>query len=208
MCRVLIKNENFDTRDFTIFISQKKWVRNILRPLLELCAREDSALAMNCCSLALILIKKMSDKTMKLIDKFYKKKKKSKAVAVEGGKDAEDGEGAASKKAVTLHDSQSEDESSPAKIQNAKEQVAALLSFKEALCSGKRRDGLCHRTVVVTKRVVYRAMQPSHHQRIPRVLAPRAANDQRREQAGRGAVHLVLPPDLVDRAAQGVVIPQ
>lgn len=154
ICRVLIKNENFDTRDFTIFISQKKWVRNILRPLLELCAREDSALAMNCCSLALILIKKMSDKTMKLIDKFYKKKKKPKTVAAEDDKDVADGDVAATKKAVTLHDSQSEDESSPAKIQNAKEQVAALLSFKEALCSGKRRDRRCCRIASNTTRDV------------------------------------------------------
>lgn len=39
--RTLIKNENFDTRDFTIFIAKKNWVRSILRPLLELCAKND-----------------------------------------------------------------------------------------------------------------------------------------------------------------------
>lgn len=141
-CRVLIKNENFDSRDFTIFIAQKKWVKNILRPLLELCAREDCALAMNCCSLALILVKKISDRTAKLIDKFNKKKsKKSKIVATEGGGEEIEGEGEGgagkSTKAIsTMQDSQSEDEASPNKINNAKEQVLALLSFKEALCSG------------------------------------------------------------------------
>lgn len=39
--RALILNENFDTREFSIFIANKRWVRNILRPLLELCAKED-----------------------------------------------------------------------------------------------------------------------------------------------------------------------
>lgn len=147
--RVLIKYENFDSRDFTIFIAQKKWVKNILRPLIELCAREDSALAMNCCSLALILIKKMSDRTLKLIDKFNKKKKKKaiQSSAIEEGGEEKEGEEKednnnnpskekSGKGAVTLHDSQSEDEASPTRIHNAKDQVLALLSFKEALCSG------------------------------------------------------------------------
>lgn len=39
--RALVKNENFDTREFILFISRKKWVRSILRPLLELCAFDD-----------------------------------------------------------------------------------------------------------------------------------------------------------------------
>jgi hypothetical protein len=39
--RALILNENFDTRDFTIFIANKQWIKNILRPLLELCAKDD-----------------------------------------------------------------------------------------------------------------------------------------------------------------------
>jgi hypothetical protein len=39
--RALILNENFDTREFSLFISNKRWMKNILRPLLELCAKED-----------------------------------------------------------------------------------------------------------------------------------------------------------------------
>jgi len=39
--RALISNENFDTRNFSIFIAHKGWIKHILRPLLELCAKDD-----------------------------------------------------------------------------------------------------------------------------------------------------------------------
>ena len=39
--RALILNENFDTREFTIYVSNMRWVKNVLRPLLELCAKDD-----------------------------------------------------------------------------------------------------------------------------------------------------------------------
>ena len=65
--RILKENENFDSKDFTIFIAKKKWVRNELRPLLELCAQDqhhidpDRDLALRCCKLMLVLMKRMKD---------------------------------------------------------------------------------------------------------------------------------------------------
>lgn len=84
----------------------------------------------------------MSDRTAKLVDKFNRKKKKAKTItqdvdAEQKNADNEEGNnGNVTKKAETLHDSQSEEELSPNKLQNAKDQVLALLSFKDALCSG------------------------------------------------------------------------
>jgi hypothetical protein len=122
-----LDNENFDTKDFTIFISSKKWVQTIVRPLLELCAKEDSVLAMNCCSLLLILIKKVSESTSKKVKKVLKKKKKPST----GNSTA-----AATSTEVDIEsDSESEDKSFI--LANFKDQIAALLSFKEGLCSGK-----------------------------------------------------------------------
>lgn len=140
--RLLIKNENFDTRDFTLFIAQKKWVKHILRPLLELCAREDSVLAMNCCSLALILVKKISEKTMKLAEKSARKAKKNKALknGDEGKSSENPTNGESNNQAMTLDSSDDENKNDGAigqmRIQNAKDQLQALMSFKEALCSG------------------------------------------------------------------------
>jgi hypothetical protein len=34
-------NENFETREYTILIAKKKLVETVLKPLLELCAKED-----------------------------------------------------------------------------------------------------------------------------------------------------------------------
>jgi len=42
LIRAIIDNDNSETRDFTIFIGQKRFVRNILRPLLELCSEDSS----------------------------------------------------------------------------------------------------------------------------------------------------------------------
>lgn len=123
--RVLLRNENFDTRDFTIFIAGKKWVKNILNPLLSLCAKEDSTLAMNCCSLALVLIKKISEKTTKAV--VQARKKKSKKVSPEGGDGADSGGEGAQNMGVNNDDARV--------VSNYREQVSALLSFKEALCS-------------------------------------------------------------------------
>jgi hypothetical protein len=39
------EHENLETKDFTIFVNEKKWVNTAVKPLLELCSRdnEDSA---------------------------------------------------------------------------------------------------------------------------------------------------------------------
>lgn len=114
-----------------------------------------SALAMNCCSLALILIKKVSDKAWKVLKKPKRKSlatanksdtantKKSaagSATASNQGQDDEEEEEPANKAKSTAtemeYESQSEIEESPAeKIANLREQVSSLLSFKEALCT-------------------------------------------------------------------------
>jgi hypothetical protein len=132
----LLENENFDTRDFTIFISHKKWVNTILRPLLELCAKEDSSLAMNICSLALILIKKISDKTMK---KYKQLKSSSRPKKPQGSNSLSENIENVNNQANLENDSENEeDREEDLKVmsENLKEQQAALLSFKEALCSG------------------------------------------------------------------------
>ena len=118
--RILKDNENFDTKDFTIFISKRKWVANELRPLLELCSedrealRSDQDLAMRCCRLVLVLIKRMRDST-------------EKSLAVEArlkiGKETKE-------EGIERYNRQSKSKS------NAMEQLSSLLSFKEALCTG------------------------------------------------------------------------
>jgi hypothetical protein len=117
-----LDNENFETREFTLFISKKNWVGSILRPLIELCAKEDSSLAGTCASLVLVLIKKIEDSTMKKVKKILKSKKKQKALTA--GTTAEE------------LGSDSEIEDKTGVLGNVKEQTRALLSFKEALCSG------------------------------------------------------------------------
>ncbi len=73
---------------------------------------------MNCSSLALVLIKKISDSTSKKLKKILKAKKKAKQSTDEPGSDTDN-----------------EDRS--VIINNVKDQINALLAFKEALCSGK-----------------------------------------------------------------------
>lgn len=117
---MLKDNENFETKDFTIFISKRKWVANELRPLLELCSEDlidgssDKDLAMRCCRLVLVLIKRMRDTT-------------EKALAIEAklrmGKETKE-------EGIERYNRQSQSKS------NAMEQLLALLSFKEALCTG------------------------------------------------------------------------
>ena len=70
----ILKNENFDTREFTLYIASKKWVHNILQPLLSLCSDrnditgDDIGLAMRCCGLAIVLLKRLSDNTVKILN--------------------------------------------------------------------------------------------------------------------------------------------
>lgn len=114
--RVLLRNnENFETRDFTIFISKRKWVKTQLCPLMELCvdaqleAEADRDLAMRCCKLVMVLIKKMKDQPMKAL------------------KQIKLGKTTSSKQYAPI---------TSAARANATAQLSALLSFKEALCTG------------------------------------------------------------------------
>lgn len=151
IARMLLKNENFDTRDFTVFIARKQWVSNILRPLLELCDKEDSGLAMNCAGLALVLVRRMSDKTLQVLADHKGKKRAKKVQATSSepseptslpeGADAADNE---KNKSIALSDSEAEDERSvdQQRLNNARDQLSALLSFKEALCSSKCNEAI------------------------------------------------------------------
>lgn len=121
--RIVLNNDNRDTRDYSLFIARKKWALTILRPLLELCAKEDSILAMKICSLAMVLTKRISDRTMKQIQNAKKSAKKISSLEK------------AKLNLQNEEDSRSETEITSVLI-NAKEQTAALLSFKEAFCSG------------------------------------------------------------------------
>ena len=70
---ILLKNENFDTRECTLYIARKKWMHGILAPLIGLCngrdgvSGDDLGLAMRCCGLAIVLIKRLSDSAMKIL---------------------------------------------------------------------------------------------------------------------------------------------
>lgn len=70
---ILLKNENFDTRECTLYIARKKWMHGILAPLIGLCNGKDGVdgddlgLAMRCCGLAIVLIKRLSDSAMKIL---------------------------------------------------------------------------------------------------------------------------------------------
>ncbi len=127
-------NENFDTRNFSLFIANKKWMKNILRPLLELCAKDDSILAMRCCSLALVLIRRLSDASQKVLADATRgaKRKASSADLQQNEDDKEEDE-----KAAAVKDEAAEKSAMHARVENVKQQVSALLSFKDALCSGK-----------------------------------------------------------------------
>lgn len=113
--RVLLRdNENYNSRDFTLFVSNKKWVKSELAPLLEL-SIDDRDLAMRCCKLALVLIKNLRDPAKKAIQNEVK--------GVKGKETKEEGIERSDKEMRIKR--------------NALQQVSALLSFKEALCTEK-----------------------------------------------------------------------
>jgi hypothetical protein len=75
---------------------------------------------MRCCSLALVLAKGLSDKARKILSSEPKARKKSLLDLT--GPEEEDRDDAPPTEEAML---------------NAREQLAAMLSFKEALCSGE-----------------------------------------------------------------------
>lgn len=77
---------------------------------------------MNILSLGMVLVKRISDRAAKALRKEAKARKKSSLD-------------------LTAEDAEDKDQESPeeaaARAKNAREQVAALLSFKDAFCSGE-----------------------------------------------------------------------
>ena len=113
--RVLLRdNENYNTRDFTLFVASKKWMKSELVPLLELSV-DDRDLAMRCCKLALVLIKNLRDNAQKAL--------KTEVKAIKGKETKEEGKERSDKEMKVK--------------KNAQQQISALLSFKEALCTEK-----------------------------------------------------------------------
>jgi uncharacterized membrane protein YhiD involved in acid resistance len=119
-----------------------------------------SVLAMRCCSLALILVRRISDASQKVMtdaSKGTKKKASSldlqqrneddtakaealaeeRMEALQAAKAAGKAPSAAQMAEMDEREKQKEHEQSLSRITNVKQQVQALLSFKEALCSGK-----------------------------------------------------------------------
>lgn len=88
---------------------------------------------MNCCSLALVLVKRISDKALKKVNKSKRLKSKTKKVAPDGAQQGESTNNAEEEGDA----SQSDDEDDGTALKNVQAQLVALLSFKEALCSGK-----------------------------------------------------------------------
>lgn len=131
-------NDSSETRDFTIFIAKKRWVKAAIRPMLELAAIDQDMISVQYCRKLLFwLLKDMSESTYKALefnpfkpDRDFRQKEEDEAEPVTATDAVENG-----KKPVRRHkvDSQL---MAMAKLrkQNAVEQYQALISFKEALC--------------------------------------------------------------------------
>ena len=114
LSRLLTDSDNYTTRDFTIYIANKKWVKTTLVPLMEL-GVGDRDLTMRCCRLLMVLTRNLNydAKSFSLLE--VKKIK---------GKETKE-EGAARFRRET-----------ESKL-NAQQQISAFLSFKDAICTGK-----------------------------------------------------------------------
>lgn len=113
--RLLSDNDNYTTRDFTIHIANKKWVTTTLVPLMELSV-EDRDLTMRCCRLLMVLTRNLNydAKVFSTLKVMHKKGKETKEEAL-----------IRFRKETTSKS-------------NAKQQISAFLSFKEAICTGTR----------------------------------------------------------------------
>jgi len=113
---------------------------------------------MRCCSLALVLIRRISDSSQKIITDHTKgAKRKASSLDLQlneddreddekvSGASGPDGTGGPDKKSgsggnnadADARKAEKEKEILQLRIENVKQQLSALLSFKEALCSGK-----------------------------------------------------------------------
>lgn len=99
---------------------------------------------MRCCSLALVLIRRISEESQKILhDSTRGAKRKASSLDLQQNEDekeedeklkAEKGMNAA---AIDDDAARKEKEALNIRIENVKQQVSALLSFKDALCSGE-----------------------------------------------------------------------
>ena len=66
--RQLQDHDNRDSREFTVFIATKSWVKTILRPLLEISANDDITTISHCRRLLFFLLRDMTDSTKKALN--------------------------------------------------------------------------------------------------------------------------------------------
>lgn len=138
-----------------------------------------SLLAMNILSLGMVLVKRVSDRAAKALRKEAKARKKS-SQDLTAAEDAED------------RDQESPEEAA-ARAKNAREQVAALLSFKDAFCSGGlfASAQFCL-SVDLTWRSLRRPVHGGADERVQGLLGA-GAGRQRRGEQDRGRHLLLLP---------------
>lgn len=87
---------------------------------------------MRCCVLLLVLIRRLSDNSLKVLKDYSNKKKRKTSQDLQLNEEAKEEDekdvattNAKDKNTILL------------KVENVKQQITALLSFKDALCSGK-----------------------------------------------------------------------
>lgn len=97
-----------------------------------------SNLAMRCCSLSLVLIRRLSDASQKILNEATRgtTRKASSLDLQQNEDDKEDDERVKPDQMTDARIKEMEKNTLLSRIENVKQQVSALLSFKEALCSG------------------------------------------------------------------------
>lgn len=111
--KLLSDNDNHTTRDFTIHIANKQWIKTTLVPLMELGVK-DRDLTMRCCRLLMVLTRYLNYDA-----------RKSLSLDVKSNKTAKE----------TKEEATERFETQTIAKMNAQQQVAAFLSFKEAVCT-------------------------------------------------------------------------
>ena len=92
---------------------------------------------MRCCSLSLVLIRRLSDSSQKILTEATRgSKRKASSLDLQQNEDDKE-ESEKLKPEDEARMKEKEQDQLMVRIENVKQQVAALLSFKEALCSGK-----------------------------------------------------------------------
>ena len=135
-------NDSSETRDFTIFIAKKHWVKTTIRPMLELSALDQDMMSVQYCRKLLFwLLKDLSENTYKALyfnplnpDKEFKQREADESAPTSENIKENQKDVKALKRNAPKKDSELM-EIFKARKQNAIDQYNALISFKEALCS-------------------------------------------------------------------------